>query len=170
MKSLNVPLVASFVGLLIACAGSTPPPSTAGVSSSTSTRSADLPPTVECTLSCGGAVLTSHAVATEDHHASAVANIDDVFAAMHNDLLACYRARVAKNPNAHASVNLAIVINPDGTVHAVSSTGGAMLGDAGLRCITQRVERATFAPVYGGGTLHAEVPLSFRRVDTDDTL
>jgi hypothetical protein len=45
-----------------------------------------------------------------------------------------------------------------------------MLGDFGLQCITRRVERATFAPVHGGGTLRAEVPLLFRRTAADDTL
>jgi hypothetical protein len=45
-----------------------------------------------------------------------------------------------------------------------------MLGDAGLRCITRRIERAKFAPVHGGGTLRAEIPLLFRRLGPDQSL
>jgi hypothetical protein len=65
-------------------------------------------------------------------------------------------------------VVLQVVLEPDGHVRSVTSTGGAMLGDQGLGCLTRRVQRATFQPVHGGGTLHVEVPLEFRRLSAAD--
>jgi hypothetical protein len=141
--------------------------------SSTSTTSAKLSSESvepECTLACGAATLTTARPAPRDQHAADLANVDAVVASMHDDLLACYRARVAIYPNAHASVTLSVLLNPDGSVRSVTSTGGAMLGDAGLRCITHRIERATFAPVEGGGTLRTEIPLLFRRTGADESL
>jgi hypothetical protein len=122
-----------------------------------------------CIVECGNVTALESAVVMPDHHADAVADADAVFAGMHDDLLACYRPRAARDPRAHAFVTVDVVLNPDGTVRSVATTGGAMLGDAGLACISRRVRRATFAPVWGGGTLHLSVPMSFRRLGPGET-
>jgi hypothetical protein len=125
-----------------------------------------------CDLVCGNAAaltVGSQAPAGEVHAAD-VANADQVFSAMRGDLLACYRARVAESPNAHAFLTVDVVVAPDGSVGAVETTGGALLGDRTMRCITKRIERAAFAPVRGGGTLHIQVPLSFVRAGADDSI
>jgi hypothetical protein len=172
MKYLNSLLIA----LTAACASApqhVPVAAGAGTTSTTNAEvgaAADRADRAECALACESATVTSPGVVAGEHHAAAVANVDAVVASMHDDLLACYRARVATYPSAHASVTLSVLINPDGSVRSVTSTGGAMLGDAGLRCITRRVERAVFAPVHGGGTLRTEIPLLFRRLPSEESL
>jgi hypothetical protein len=99
-----------------------------------------------CVVECGPVTATV-APALVDHHAAAVADADAVFAAMQPDLLACYRAEWR-----HFDVLV------------------EMLGDAGLACITRRVKRAMFAPVWGGGTLQLSVPVFFRPSGVDDTI
>jgi hypothetical protein len=115
-------------------------------------------------------VTATVAPAFADHHAAAVADADAVFAAMQPDLLACYRAQWQHSPRAHAFMTIDVLINDDGTVRRVETTGGAMLGEAGLACITQRVKRASFAPVWGGGTLQLSVPVVFRASGVNDTI
>lgn len=153
---------------VIACSAPTAPkPAVTPIATS-----AELPSEVaqECELTCQAATLTTSTVPDgPDHHAAAVENVDTVFASMHDDLLACYRTQLAKKPSARAFVFLDVVLNPDGSVLKVESSGGGMLGDAGLRCLTRRVQRATFAPVHGGGTLHVQVPLVFRTLAPNDT-
>jgi hypothetical protein len=165
MNTILGPLVVlSFGGVLgAACASAPAPPSGA-----TTTTAASVDPTA-CVLECGSAMAVSGAVVMPDHHADAVANADAVFAAMHDDLVACYRPAAARDSRAHAFVTVDVVLNPDGSVRSVATTGGAMLGDAGLACISRRVKRATFAPVWGGGTLRLSIPMSFRRVSPDET-
>jgi hypothetical protein len=121
----------------------------------------------ECEVFCNAAQLVTH---TEfpDHHARAEANADQVFVAMHDDLLACYKARVRVDPNAHAFLTVDVVIGPDGRVRNVETTGGALLGNQGLDCIVNRVKAATFEPLPGGGTRRIHVPLTFRRVGLDE--
>ncbi len=168
-----IPMRAALLGLglsgflAFACTRPPPPEAPRGTTTVTSTEVAATP--VECTLSCETATLTTPGALQPDHHAAATRNIDEVFASMHDDLLACYRARVRTNPRAHAFLVLTLVLEPDGRVRRVTTTGGAHLGDGGLRCITRRVEQATFAPVHDGGTLSAEIPLVFRRLGPDDT-
>jgi hypothetical protein len=152
-----------------ACAGVRPAPADAPTTTFASLEAN--PPSgsagATCVLDCAAArVDLSTSV---DHHEAASSNADAVFAEMHGDLLACYRARAVRDPRAHASITVDVVVNPDGSVRSVATTGGAMLGDAGLACITRRVKRATFAPVWGGGTLHLQVPMSFRRIGPDET-
>lgn len=116
-----------------------------------------------CALVCGSAAASREEVAMLDYHDADVANADAVFASMHDDLLACYRARVGERPNAHAFLVIDVLVAPDGSVRNVDTSGGALLGDKTMRCITDRVGRATFDPVRGGGTLHVQVPLAFTR-------
>jgi hypothetical protein len=105
-----------------------------------------------------------------DHHAAAVANANQIFAAMHKDLLACYKSRVAVSPNAHAFMTIDVVINPDGSIRAVETTGGALMGDKGIQCVVNRVKRATFAPVRDGGTLRIHVPVVLRKLTPDESI
>lgn len=109
-------------------------------------------------------------VALPDYHAADVVNADQVFASMHDDLLACYKARIGERPNAHAYLVVDLVLAPDGSVRSIETTGGALMGDRAMRCITQRIQRATFEPVLGGGTLHVQVPLAFTRAPVDDSI
>jgi hypothetical protein len=153
---------------LVSCGRPMPIPpvaatTTTGAVASSSTGKEALP----CVLECGTPQVAQPVF--PDHHAAAVKNADEVFAAMHGDLLACYRARLAEVPWAHASIVAQIVVNEDGSVRRVETTGGAMFGERTMRCITGRIERATFVPVVGGGTRRIEMPLLFRTRPGDDT-
>lgn len=119
---------------------------------------------------CGGAAALKVESAVPDYHAADVANADAVFASMHDDLLACYQARIKERPNAHGFLVVDVIVAPDGKVGKVDTTGGALLGERAMKCIVDRVERATFDPVRGGGTLHVQVPLAFTRAPADDTM
>ena len=114
-----------------------------------------------CVLVCGNAAATHLEIPTLDHHVDEAENADGVFASMHGDLLACYRARVAELRDAHAYLMVDLVVAADGSVRKVETTGGALFGDRTMQCITRRIQRASFAPVRGGGTLHIQIPLNF---------
>jgi hypothetical protein len=162
--------ILSFGGALsAACASAAPPPAGTATTTAASVEPGQEASMAPCVLECGNVTAVAGAVVIPDHHAEAVANADAVFAAMHDDLVACYRPGAARDPHAHAFITVDVVLNPDGTVRSVATTGGAMLGDPGLACISRRVKRATFAPVWGGGTLHLSVPMSFKRLGPDET-
>ncbi len=115
-----------------------------------------------CELNCGMASVVARP-STPDHHAAAVADADRVFRSMHDDLLACYKKRVKAQPNAHAFMTVDVVVKDDGSVWWTETTGGAHLTKGGaLKCITDRIEKAQFLPVVGGGTRRIHVPLTFR--------
>jgi hypothetical protein len=93
--------------------------------------------------------------------------IDDatgVLAAMRDDLLACYTKRLRVNPSAHGFITVDIVVDRDGHVATVETTGGAILGESTMSCIVHRIERGRFEPPHGGGTIRVRVPFSLRRV------
>jgi hypothetical protein len=123
----------------------------------------------ECVLVCGTAAAVHVEPVMQDYHTADVANANEVFGSIRGDLLACYKARVAEVPNAHAFLVVDVVVAPDGSVQSVETSGGALLGDRTLRCITHRIQRAAFEPVRGGGTLHVQVPLAFTRGPADDS-
>lgn len=176
------PLLLSVLVLLCACGASTttsPPPASATSTTSATTASGNADeqdPTnaqgkaEDCVLVCGGAAALKVESAVPDYHAADVANADAVFASMHDDLLACYQARIKERPNAHGFLVVDVIVAPDGKVGKVETTGGALLGERAMKCIVDRVERATFDPVRGGGTLHVQVPLAFTRAPADDTM
>jgi hypothetical protein len=148
-----VPFVVAFVG----CAG---PPAKAPEPRSTVTLTA---------AEIASDPRTEPRPAVEpDYHARATANADAVIESMHDDLLACYDKRVAANPNAHGSITVEMVVDPSGHVSAVETTGGALLGDGTMKCIVQRVKKASFDPPHGGGTMRIQVPLSLRRAADGD--
>jgi hypothetical protein len=169
---LPLGLFVTTVAVVVGCRTQTPLP-VEPPRAETTTTSAELPqPNASnagsCVLECGSAQVAQLPAIAPDRHAAAVRNANEVIAAMHDDLLACYKTRLAQNPNAHASLVVEVVVNYDGTVLYSDVTGGAMLGRRGLRCITTRIERAKFAPVHGGGTMRLEIPLIFRRGDAPD--
>jgi hypothetical protein len=160
MKAVLAILVS---GLLIACATKPLPGPSVAPLAPTETSTAALtsaeadPATLGCELVCEGARIDG-----VDYHAAAVADANRVIGTMHDDLLACYKNRLVTHPRAHASLTFDVVIEPDGTDRRVDTTGGAMLGDKALRCMTDRIQRGVFAPVHGGGTLRVHVPMTFR--------
>lgn len=118
----------------------------------------------ECDLVCERAQAVPRAVDLPDYTQQATDNANAVLEGMHGDLLACYKKRVAVNPNAHGFITVDIVIDPSGHVRNVETTGGAVLGDGTMSCIVQRIKRGTFEPPHAGGTLRIHVPFSLRRV------
>lgn len=116
----------------------------------------------------------SHEVKPEEtadaYTEQAVAHADQILSGMHDDLLACYTARLRAHPKAHGFLTVNIVIGPTGAVQHVETQGGALLGDAAMSCIVDRIQRATFDPPHGGGTMRLEVPFTLRRIGPDDTI
>lgn len=118
----------------------------------------------ECDLVCERAELAVRPAEQTDYSVRALANVNATLESMHPAMLACYKTRVSVSPNAHAFITMDIVIGADGRVASVETTGGALLGEGTMSCITDQVRRATFDPPHGGGTLHVHVPFSLRRV------
>lgn len=102
-----------------------------------------------------------------DYHARAVKNANAVVRSLSKPILGCYKKRLDKAPNAHGNIVVNVLIAPDGTVRTIETTGGALLGDAAVRCIEDVVKQATFEKPHGGGTLRVKVPLAFRAVARD---
>lgn len=123
-----------------------------------------------CELVCDKPQVTLATPAPADVNEAAVANVDRVFASMNDDLLACYKNRLKTAPNAHAFMTVDLILEPDGRVRTVETTGGATLGDRGIHCITDRIRKATFDPIPGGGTRRVQVPLTFRRVGASESI
>ena len=121
-------------------------------------------PVSYCDLVCERAQAQARANDQPDYTSRATANANSVLEDMHGDLLACYKKRVAVNPNAHGFITVDIVIDATGRVQNVETTGGAILGDGTMACIVNRIKRASFEPPHGGGTLRIHVPFSLRRV------
>jgi hypothetical protein len=119
---------------------------------------------------CEGAQLVAKDAQTPDFNRAAVDDANRVIGEMHDDLLACYTKRLASRPTAHGFITVDIVVEADGRVRQVETTGGALLGDGAMTCIVDRIKRATFAPVHGGGTQRIHIPFALRRVGPDDTI
>jgi hypothetical protein len=151
---------------LVACASQAPPP-TAPIAATTELTSAAVP--VSAVAEDANALVREDTRivtprADPDYTARAEIDAEQVFASMHADLQACYATRVRERSRAHAFMTMDVVVGPDGHVLDVATTGGALLGDRTLRCMTDRVRSATFEAPRGGGTLHVRVPFSMRRV------
>ena len=150
-----------------ACSGS--PPATPVETKATSNVEVTTAPQVPCDLVCEKAQIVSRVTDAPDYNARATANANQVIGDMHGDLLACYKARVAANPDAHAFLTIDVLVGPDGRVQTVETTGGALLGPATMTCLTSRIQRGVFEPPHGGGTLRIHVPFSLRRVPLDQS-
>jgi hypothetical protein len=166
---------------LVGCAAASPPKeanapsSAAGTTSTTAGQAATeeitAQPQTYCDLVCERAMIVPRPADGPDYNARATDNANDVLAAMHDDLLACYKERVAANPNAHGFITVDIVIDSEGRVRDVETTGGAILGERTMSCLVHRIQRGNFEPPHGGGTLRIHVPFSLRRVSpTEETL
>jgi hypothetical protein len=117
-----------------------------------------------CDLVCERAHIVPRPVDNPDYTEQATANANAVLEAMHDDLLACYKKRVRVNPQAHGFITVDIIINAQGRVQNIETTGGAILGDATMGCLVKRIRLGTFDPPHDGGTLRIHVPFSLRRV------
>jgi hypothetical protein len=169
MKPFHFLCTVVFAG----CAASTPAKTPVMTPASTTTTNGDVAlaePIVECNLVCERAQFLTHPVESPDYNAQSAANANQVLEAMHGDLLACYKKRVAVNPNAHGFITVDILVEANGKVERVETTGGAVLGEGTMTCIVDRIKRASFDPVHGGGTQHIRVPFSLRRVTPDETM
>jgi hypothetical protein len=151
-----------------AAPAASPATTTAATSPATTTAEITASPVTECDLVCERAQIVPRPADGPDYHAKATANANSVLEDMHGDLLACYKKRVAVNPNAHGFITVDIVIDPEGRVRNVETTGGAVLGDGTMGCIVERIKRASFERPHGGGTLRIHVPFSLRRVAPGD--
>lgn len=100
----------------------------------------------------------------------AVEKANAVLKEMHDDLLHCYTARVKVYPKAHAFLTIDIVVGPSGSVQAVETQGGALLGDAAMKCFVDRIKHGEFAPPPRGGTMRLQVPFTLRRVAPDEPI
>ena len=168
-------LAAGLVAASSACSSSNAEPPKAPTAKTTMTSSTQVltanvtedsqaEPGGVCDLVCERAEVVPRPADTPDYTELATANANRVLEGMQSEILACYAKRVAVNPKAHAFITVDIIINPDGTVRDVETTGGALLGPTMMSCIVNRVQRATFDPVRGGGTLRIHVPLTLRRL------
>jgi hypothetical protein len=168
MKPFHFLSTVVFMG----CAAATPAKTVVMTPASTTTNGdvAVAEPIVECDLVCERALLLTHRAESPDYNAQSVANANQVLEAMHGDLLACYKKRVAVNPSAHGFITVDILVEANGKVERVETTGGAVLGDGTMACIVDRIKRASFDPVHGGGTQHIRVPFSLRRVSPEETM
>lgn len=122
-----------------------------------------------CDLVCERARVVARPADGPDYNEKATANANAVLEAMHDDLLSCYKKRVAVNPDAHGFITVDIVIDQGGHVATVETTGGAILGDSTMGCLVKRLRSASFDPPHGGGTLRIHVPFSLRRVAPGDS-
>jgi hypothetical protein len=118
----------------------------------------------ECDLVCERAMIVPRPADGPDYNEKATANANTVLEGMHDDLLACYKKRVSVNPNAHGFITIDIIVDPEGKVRNVETTGGAVLGDATMACLVNRVKKGSFDKPHNGGTLRIHVPFSLRRV------
>jgi hypothetical protein len=158
---VTVTIAAAFLG----CAGATVPKEPAATPTATPTAAdVTVNAVTECDLVCERAQIVPRPADGPDYNAKATDNANAVLDGMHDDLLACYKKRVAVNPNAHGFITVDIVIDPDGKVRNVETTGGAVLGDGTMSCLVQRIKRGSFDRPHGGGTLRIHVPFSLRRV------
>jgi len=162
--------------LLVACASKpAPQPEVATTTGAVTAPAASTPATNDCEIVCSDVEVVAETPRVEqsDYHAAAVTDARGVIASIHDDLMTCYRQRLATHPRAHGSPTFDIVIDENGTVRKIDTTGGGPLGDATMKCMTSRMMRAHFAPVRGGGTLRIHVPLLLRHggsPDRDDAI
>jgi hypothetical protein len=121
-----------------------------------------------CDLVCNGARVVSHEITPDEsadyYTEQAVKHANEVLDAMHDDLLACYTTRLRGSPKAHGFITVDIVIGPTGNVQNVETQGGALLGNAAMACIVDRIKRGQFDPPHRGGTMRLEVPFTLRVV------
>jgi TonB family protein len=76
--------------------------------------------------------------------------IDRVIASGMSQIRACYEARLAEVPDLRATLEVRMVVDPDGQVREAAITRGASVDAALSRCVIERVRRWRFpAPRHG---------------------
>lgn len=156
-----VALVAPAVAA--ACAPASPPRNTTPTPTRTAPTTSGVNVAQDSDALCD-LVLDRPHVDETDFRAKAVEDAEEVLKGIEGDLLACYKKRVAVSPQAHGYITVDVIIGQEGKVQGVETTGGAILGDATMGCIVDRIKRASFAPPHKGGTLRVHVPFALRRV------
>jgi hypothetical protein len=128
----------------------------------------------QCEVVCESATVVRHQITPDesaDYYTNeAVDRANATLNTMHDDLLACYEARVKANPKAHAFLTVDIVVGAGGHVQNVETQGGALLGEVTMRCIVDRIKHGQFAPPPHGGTMRFQVPVTLRRLGPDETI
>ncbi len=179
-RGLALPAMLLAFAPLAAC-GASPPPKPVEPTQTTAAPTATAAPSAtppnegadaECDLVCQGAQVEVPRVlppgeTADEHTQKATEQANKTLADMHADLLACYKTRLAQAPKAHGSITIDIIVGETGAVRDVETTGGAILGEAAMACIVERVKKGTFAPVHGGGTRRIHVPFNFNRAGAD---
>lgn len=122
---------------------------------------------VVCDLVCESPQVVAKPADPPDYTAKATRDASNVMAAMQPDLLACYKKRIAANPQAQGFLVVDVIVGEDGKVRSAEAIGGGNLGDATLDCIVNRI-KGEFGPHHGGGTMQLRVPFSLRRALADE--
>lgn len=123
---------------------------------------------VVCDLVCESPQVVAKPADPPDYTAKATRDASNVIAAMQPDLLACYKKRIAANPQAQGFLVVDVIVGEDGKVRSAEAIGGGNLGDATLDCIVNRIKKGEFGPHHGGGTMQLRVPFSLRRALADE--
>lgn len=111
-----------------------------------------------------GEVVTTVGVTSVSNEISTpkVSSPDAVIATLRPKFNACYQAGLKKDPKLAGSVTLSAKIEKDGTVSAVTPKVPEGLNPAVLKCLTDHVKTANFAP--SGGMSYAtslDIPVRF---------
>jgi hypothetical protein len=186
--SLRSVLAAAILGatFVTGCAAA-PPPAAAPAPPPTTAPSPVATPTpppapvtaqasseAKCDVVCQGARVTALSAGaakvsdSETHSIRQAEAANQVFEAMHDDLLACYKARVRVAPNAKGTVTFSILVGPDGAVKTIEPSGGETLGSA-KEGMMKRIQKATFKAPHGGGTMQIQVPFTLQLRGADES-
>jgi hypothetical protein len=91
-----------------------------------------------------------------------LASVRQVMSAMRSDLRKCYNSALTRDPEIAGSTTITAQIDATGAVVMATASDGSSLPADVLRCITSRVQKATFdAPGDAGATL--KIPVTFKR-------
>ncbi len=81
------------------------------------------------------------------------------FESIREDILRCYRERLASQPDARATLLIDVRVRSDGIADDVVISGGALLGERCLACVRRSVSRARFPTDRNGGSVRLRVPV-----------
>jgi hypothetical protein len=122
-----------------------------------------------CDLVCGQHRLVARPEGLPDYTQQEIDDADRVLTDLRPKLLACYTQRLRANPAAHGFITMDLVVDHEGRVSHVDTTGGAVLGPRTMSCLVHIVEGAQFAPPHGGGNMFLHVPFNLQRTADGET-